>query len=348
MKLKELADILGAELTGPGETEILGVAGVRDADRGSITFITGLNRLKDLVQSRASAAFVPLDSPALPLPALRVKNPRLAFARALELFHGRPYQAAGISDRASIGRNAVIGADPSIRPCAVVDDGARIGDRVTLYPGAYLGRGSSVGDDSVIHANVSIGEKVTIGKRVIIHAGAVLGSDGFGFVTDAGKHHKIPQVGGIIIEDDVEIGGNCTIDRATLGNTIIKKGTKLDNQVHVAHNVTIGEHCLIAGQAGIAGSSTLGNYVVLGGQAGVSDHMTIGDRVMAGGKAVITRDVASGSIIAGFNAMPIREWLKVQAVLPKLPALKKALAELERQVQELKEQASDRTKGGQI
>jgi UDP-3-O-[3-hydroxymyristoyl] glucosamine N-acyltransferase len=338
MKLKELADILGAELSGSGETEILGVAGVRDAEHGSITFITGVNHLKDLEQSRASAALVPLDAPALPLPALRVKNPRLAFARALELFHGRPYQAAGISDRASIGRNAVIGADPSILPCAVLDDEAKIGDRVTLYPGVYLGRGSSVGDDSIIHANVSIGEKVSIGKRVIIHAGTVLGSDGFGFVTDAGTHRKIPQVGGIIIEDDVEIGGNCTIDRATLGNTVIKKGTKLDNQVHVAHNVTIGEHCLIAGQVGIAGSSTLGNYVVFGGQVGVSDHTVVGDKVMAGGKAVITRDVAAGSIIAGFNAMPIREWLKVQAVLPKLPELKKRIADLEKQLMQLQKE----------
>jgi len=179
-----------------------------------------------------------------------------------------------------------------------------------------------------------------VGKRVIIHSGTVIGSDGFGFVTEGGRHHKIPQVGGVIIEDDVEIGANCSIDRATLGNTLIKKGTKLDNQVHVAHNVTIGEHCLIAGQVGIAGSSTLGNYVVFGGQVGVADHTTVGDRVMAGGKAVITKDVEAGQIIAGFNAMPIREWLKVQAVLPKLPELKKTIAKLEKKLQELNEKTS--------
>jgi UDP-3-O-[3-hydroxymyristoyl] glucosamine N-acyltransferase len=345
MKLKELADRLDAELSGPGETEILGVAGIQEAGRGFITFVADANHLRDLEQSRASAAFVPLNTPALSLPLLRVKNPRLAFARAIELFYVKPYRASGISDRASIGRNVVVGADASIYPCAVVDDDARIGDRVTLYPGVYIGKGSAVGDDSVIHANVSIGHKVAIGKRVIIHAGAVIGSDGFGFVTEAGKHHKIPQVGGVIIEDDVEIGGNCTIDRATLGNTLIKKGTKLDDQVHVAHNVTIGEHCLFAGQVGIAGSSTLGNYVVLGGQAGVADHVTIGDRVMAGGGSALTRDVEAGQVIAGYNAMPIRDWLKVQVILPKLPELKRTLTGLDKQVQELKQRITELTKG---
>jgi UDP-3-O-[3-hydroxymyristoyl] glucosamine N-acyltransferase len=201
----------------------------------------------------------------------------------------------------------------------------------------YIGEGSTVDDDTVVHANVSIGRTIFVGKRVIIHAGTVLGSDGFGFVTEGGKHHKIPQVGGVIIEDDVELGANCTVDRATLGNTVIKKGTKLDNQVHVAHNVTIGEHCLLAGQVGIAGSSTLGSYVVLGGQAGVADHIAVGDKVMAGGGSAITRDVEPGQVIAGYNAMPLRDWLKVQAVLPKLPELKKTVNRLEKQLDEMKE-----------
>jgi UDP-3-O-[3-hydroxymyristoyl] glucosamine N-acyltransferase len=171
---------------------------------------------------------------------------------------------------------------------------------------------------------------------VIIHAGTVIGSDGFGFVTDDGRHHKVPQVGGVIIEDDVEIGGNCTIDRATLGNTVINKGTKLDNQVHIAHNVTIGEHCLIAAQVGIAGSGTIGNYVVFGGQAGVADHITVGDRVMVGGGSAIIRDVEAGQVIAGHYAMPIREWLKVQSVLPRLPELKKRVRDLEERLAELR------------
>ncbi len=345
MKLRDLADRVGAELSGPGDIDITGVAGIQDAGEGFITFVAGVNQLKDLEKSRASAAFVPPDAPAMALPLLRVKNPRLAFARAIELFCVKPYRSSGISDRASIGRNVVIGADPSIYPCAVVDDGAHIGDRVTLYPGVYIGKGSSVGDDAVIYANVSVGPGISIGKRVIIQAGAAIGGDGFGFVTDEGKHYKIPQVGGVIIEDDVEIGANSTIDRATLGNTVIKKGTKIDNLVQVAHNVTIGEHCLLAGQVGIAGSSILGNYVMLGGQVGVADHVAIGDRVMAGGGSAITKDVEAGQIIVGYNAMPIRDWLKVQAILPKLPELKKMLSNLEKQVKELKERISDKAKG---
>jgi len=340
MKLSELAGLLGAELSGSGETEITGAAGVREAGEGHITFITGKNYLKDLEHSRASAVLVPTDIPVMPLPMLRVKNPRLSFSRAIELFYVKPYSPAGISDRASVGKDVTIGEDCSICPFAVLADMVRIGDRVTIYPGVFVGQGSVIDDDSVLYANASIGHKISVGKRVIIHSGTVIGSDGFGFVTEGGTHHKIPQVGGVIIEDDVEIGANCSIDRATLGNTLIKKGTKLDNQVHVAHNVTIGEHCLIAGQVGIAGSSTLGNYVVFGGQVGVADHTVLGDRVMAGGKAVITKDVEAGQIIAGFNAMPIREWLKVQAVLPKLPELKKTIAKLEKKLQELDEKTS--------
>ncbi len=342
MKLSELSALLGAELSGSGEAEITGAAGLREAGEGHITFVTGKNYLKDLEHSRASAVLVPSDMPDMPLPMLRVKNPRLSFARVIELFYVKPYSPAGISDRAVVGKDVTIGADCSIHPLAVLADRVRIGSRVTIYPHVYVGTGSVIEDDSIIYANASIGHKITVGKRVIIHSGTVIGSDGFGFVTEGGKHHKIPQVGGVIIEDDVEIGANCSIDRATLGNTLIRKGTKLDNQVHVAHNVTIGEHCLLAGQAGIAGSSTLGNYVVLAGQAGVADHTTVGDRVMAGGKAVITKNVEAGQVIAGFNAMPIRDWLKVQAVLPKLPELKKTIAKLEKKLQELDEKTLPR------
>jgi UDP-3-O-[3-hydroxymyristoyl] glucosamine N-acyltransferase len=236
-----------------------------------------------------------------------------------------------------IGRDAVIGAEPSIHPYAVVEDGARIGSRVTLYPGVYVGRGSVIGDDCTLYSNVSIREGVTIGSRVIIHSGTVIGSDGFSFVTDGGIHHKIPHVGGVIIGDDVEIGANCAIDRAMLENTVIKKGTKLDNLVHIAHNVTIGEHCLMAGQVGIAGSAVLGNYVVFGGQVGVGDHVTISDGVMASAQAGIIKDPGPRQIVGGTYAMPQREWLKLQAVLPRLPELKKLVAELEKQVKELKQ-----------
>ena len=345
MRLKELARTIGADPAGLADIEISGAAGVREAGPGYITYITGEQYLKDMETCRAAAVIVPLDAPDAQMPLLRVKNPRLAFAQTLSILYVKPYTATGISDRAVIGRDAVIGAEPSVHPYAVVEDGARIGSRVTLYPGVYVGRGAVIGDDCTLYSSVSIREGVTIGSRVIIHSGTVIGSDGFGFVTDGGMHHKIPQVGGVNIEDDVEIGGNCAIDRATLGNTVIKKGTKLDNLVHIAHNVTIGEHCLIAGQVGIAGSAVLGNYVAFGGQVGVGDHRIVGDRVMAGGKSVITRDVAPGQVMAGFNAMPLRDWLKVQALLPKLPELKKRIHDLEKLIKELREK-SEHGKGG--
>lgn len=337
MKLKELADILGAELTGPAEVDVRGAAGIHEAGEGQITFIAGRKELKDLELSRASAAIVPLDTPALPLPLLRLKNPRLAFARTLELFYVKPYQAIGISEKAAIGANVVIGADPSIHPFVVLADDVKIGERVTVYPGVSIGKGSVVDDDSVIHANASIRENVRIGKRVIIQSGAVIGGDGFGFVTDNGRHHKIPQVGGVIIEDDVEIGANSTIDRATLGNTIVKRGTKIDNLVQIAHNVVIGEHCILVSQVGISGSCTIGNWVALGGQVGVADHVIIGDRVMASGQTGIIKDIEPAQVVGGTYAMPQRDWLKVQSVLPKLPELKKLVAELEKQMNELKE-----------
>jgi UDP-3-O-[3-hydroxymyristoyl] glucosamine N-acyltransferase len=336
MKLGKLAEIVEGQISGPDDLDISGAAGIGEARTGQITFVTGLNYLKNLDGSQASAAVVPLDAPMVSLPVIRVKNPKLAFARLLEVFYIKPSGPTGISDKAFIGNDVAIGADCSIHVFVALADRVRIGNRVTIYPGSFIGEGSVIGEDAVVHANVSIGHAISLGKRVIIHSGTVIGSDGFGFVTEGGRHHKIPQVGGVIIEDDVEIGANCCIDRATLGNTVIKKGTKIDNHVHVAHNVTIGEHCLFAAQTGIAGSATIGNYVVFGGQVGVGDHRKVGDRVMAGGKSVITRDVEAGQVIAGFNAMPLRDWLKVQVILPKLPDLKKVLATLEKEVQELK------------
>lgn len=337
MKLNELATLLGAELIGQGDTEIRGVSGIREAGDGHITYVTEERYLRELERSQASAAIVPQSTPEMHLPILRVKNPKLAFAKALDLLYKKPYAPAGISERAVIGGNVAAGKDISIHPYAVVAEGAKIGDRVTLYPGVYVGEGSVIGDDCVVYPNVSIREGVTIGNRVIIHSGAVIGSDGFGFVTDHGRHHKIPQVGGVIIEDDVEIGANCAIDRATLGNTLIKQGTKIDNLVHIAHNVTVGENCLIAGQVGLAGSSALGDYVVLAGQVGVGDHVSIGDRVIASGGSAIVKDIEPGQVVGGYFSMPHRDWLKVQAVLPKLPELKRLIAEIEKQVKELKQ-----------
>jgi UDP-3-O-[3-hydroxymyristoyl] glucosamine N-acyltransferase len=313
---------------------------LNEAFPGHVTFVTE-NKLAQLAQTRASAAIVPLNAPKPDLPVLRVKNPRLAFARALELFSVEPYHASGVHERAVVGRDVVIGSDPSIHPYVVIEDNVRIGDRVTLYPGVFIGRGTAIGDDSVVYSNVNIRENVRIGNRVIIHAGATIGSDGFGYVTDEGKHHKIPQVGGVIIGDDVEIGANSTVDRATLGNTVIKGGTKIDNLVHVAHNVTIGEHCFLIAQVGIAGSCTIGDHVVLAGQVGLADHVTIGDRTMVSAKTGVIKDVLPGQMIGGYYAMQQKEWLKVQAILPKLPELRRQMAELASQMRELRKNSVD-------
>jgi len=335
MKLSYLADKLGAALEGSGEIEITGVAGLDDASQGHITF-AGESKFSQLEQTRASAAIVPLDAPKMRLPLLRVKNAKLAFARAIELFMVKPRKPTGIHERAIIGQNAVVGADPSIHPYAVIADEVRIGDRAIIYPGVWIGKGTTIGDDAVIYSNVNIRENVHIGHRVIIHAGATIGSDGFGYATEDGRHHKIPQVGGVIIGDDVEIGANTTIDRATLGNTVIKRGTKIDNLVQVAHNVTVGEHCILVAQVGIAGSCTLGKYVVLAGQAGLADHVTIGDGAVVTAQSGVLDDVQPGQVMGGTFAMPLREWLKTQALIKKLPDLKKEVAALKSQVQELR------------
>jgi len=339
MTITELAAKLGAELIGAGDAEIRGVAGIREAREGDITYLSDKKHRNDLNACRASAVIITEDTQGVNIPALVVKNPRYAFALALGILYGKPYVPGGISDRAVIGKDVVLGTEPTIHPCAVVADGATIGSRVTLYPGVYLGGGSIIGDDAVLYPNVSIREGVSLGCRVIIHSGTVIGSDGFGFVTDGGRHHKIPQVGGVIIEDDVEIGANCTIDRATLGSTVIKKGTKLDNMVHIAHNVTIGEHCLLAGQCGIAGSTTIGNYVVVGGKTAISDHLTIGDRVMIAGGSGVAQNIPSGQVVAGYPAIPIRDWLKAQAVIPRLPEIKKLVSQLENRINELEKKS---------
>jgi UDP-3-O-[3-hydroxymyristoyl] glucosamine N-acyltransferase len=339
MTITELAARLCAELRGPGNTDIRGVAGIREAREGDITYLSDQKHMNDLASCRASAVIISQDMQGVSLPALVVKNPRYAFALALGIFYDKPYLPGGISDRAVIAKDVVLGNESTIHPYAVVAERAKIGSRVTLYPGVYVGGGSIIGDDTVLYSNVSIREGVSLGCRVIIHSGTVIGSDGFGFVTDGGRHHKIPQVGGVIIEDDVEIGANCTIDRATLGNTVIKKGTKLDNMVHIAHNVTIGEHCLLAGQSGVAGSSTIGKYVVVGGKVAISDHLTIGDRVMIAGGSGVARDIPSGQVVAGYPAIPIREWLKAQALLAKLPELKKFVTQLENRINELEKKS---------
>jgi UDP-3-O-[3-hydroxymyristoyl] glucosamine N-acyltransferase len=207
-----------------------------------------------------------------------------------------------------------------------------ISEGVTLFPGVYVGEGSIIGKGSILYSNVTVREGVRIGERVIIHAGAVIGADGFGYATDGGKHHKIPQIGGVIIEDDVEVGANTTIDRGALGNTVVKRGAKIDNLVMIAHNVVVGEDSILCAHVGISGSTELGHHVVLAGQVGTVGHIKIGDGVMVGAKSGVSNDLESGKPYSGIPAMPHKEWLKLQAILHRLPEIKKQVGDLVKKV----------------
>ena len=344
--LREIAERLEGELAGDhGDIVILEVASLREAVPGNISFLAHRRYLKDLQETRASAIVLPKGVSFDRLPSIRVDNPYFAFAQLLHLFYDLPYQSKGVDERAIVRRGVQIGRDVTLYPYVYIEEDASIGDQVMIYPGTFVGKGSLIGDHSIIYPNVTIREGCRIGRRVIIHSGAVIGSDGFGFVPYKGEHHKIPQVGGVIIGDDVEIGANTTIDRATIGNTVIKRGTKIDNLVQIAHNVSVGEDCVFAAQAGIAGSTQIGNHVTMAGQAGVTGHIRIGDQVTVAGQAGVTKDVKEGQTVAGMPALPHREWLKAMAVFEDLPELKKKISELGNRIEEIERIVGDK-KGG--
>jgi UDP-3-O-[3-hydroxymyristoyl] glucosamine N-acyltransferase len=341
-KLKELADLVGGSVIGNGDLDIKGVSGIREAEEGEITFVANPKYLPDLEKTKASAVIIGekiqdsrLQTPDSRLNLLRVKNPYLAFSQILELYTVKPHHPTGISNKATVGEGCILGKEISIHPYVVLEEGVRLGDKVILFPGVYVGKGSEIGDESLVYPNVTIREGVMIGKRVIIHSGAMIGSDGFGFVEEGGRHHKIPQVGGVLIEDDVEIGANCTIDRATLGTTIIGKGTKIDNLVHIAHNVRIGENSIIIAQVGISGSVEIGKNVTLAGQVGIGDHLKIGDNVTVIAQSGVGKDIEPNQVISGTLAIPHKDWLKAQAIFAKLPELKKKVMELEERIKKL-------------
>ncbi len=332
MKLKELSDIIGGQVSGNPDIEITGAAGINEATQSDITFLSDKKHLKDLLNSKASAVIAKEAIEGVSASMLISGNPYFTFARALEVFYIKPYNPLGISDRAVVCSNVNFGEDVSIYPNVYISSNAVIGARVTLYPGVFIGEGASVGADSVVYPNAVIRENVKIGSKVIIHAGAVIGADGFGYVFEKGGHYKIPQVGGVIIEDHVEIGSNVTIDRATTGNTVIGFGTKIDNLVQIAHNVTIGKNCIIVSQVGISGSVEIGDGVVLAGQVGVRDHVKIGNGVVAGAKAGITEDIPDGQTYSGYPAISHRTWLRAQSIYSKLPEYIRRLQELERKI----------------
>jgi UDP-3-O-[3-hydroxymyristoyl] glucosamine N-acyltransferase len=333
--LKELARLIEGEVFGDGNLKIEGVASAEEAKEGDITFACNSRYLKEVEKGSASAVIVFQEVKKSSKPFLRVDNPRLAFAKVLEVFTPPREEPKGIHPTAILGKNVELGKGVSIQAYVVIGDKVKIGKGVALYPGIYIGKNVVIGNNTLIYSQVVVREEVIIGKNVIIHSGTVIGSDGFGFVEGGGVHHKIPQVGKVIIEDDVEIGANVTIDRATTRVTTVKKGTKIDNLVHIAHNVTVGEDCLLVAQVGISGSVQIGNKVTLAGQSGVAGHLSIGDRVLVTAKSGVTKSISSNSRVSGFPARPYREENKIKVALQKMPQLLKVLPQVFKSLQRL-------------
>ena len=335
MKLGDLAAQLGCTLEGDGEIEVARVATIEDAGPGDITFLANSKYVAAVAGTRA-AAIIATPDVAAPCAVVRTHNPYLAFARATGLLHAEPRPEPGVHRLALVASDAVLEEGVSVGPFAVIADGARIGARTIIRAHVVIGAGATLGPDCFVHARVSIRERVVIGARCVIQDGAVVGSDGFGFAhRDDGTHEKIPQVATVVIEDDVEIGANSTVDRPAVGETRLKAGTKIDNLVQIAHGVVVGTNSLIAAQVGIAGSTIIGNDVMLGGQVGVTGHVTVGDRVKASAKTGVTGNVPADAFITGYPHMENLEWRKAYAVFRRLPEMRKQIAELERRLAQL-------------
>lgn len=331
-RLAEIALLVQGTLRGDPDRRITGVAGLEEAQEEEVTFIATSKYLSRLATSRAGAVLVP-PGMTIDRDAIEVPNPYLAFAKLLEVFYPQVAPVPGIDERAWIAPGVRLGKRVVCYPFVCIEAEAEIGDEVVIYPGVFIGRGAKIGARTIIYPNVSIYAGVIVGQGVIIHSGAVIGADGFGFTRDAeGAHYKIPQVGNVCIEDQVEIGANVCIDRANMKTTIIRRGTKIDNLVHIAHNVEIGEHSLLLAQVGISGSTRVGKQVTLAGQVGVLDHLQIGDQAIILAQSGIARDVPSGAILTGTPAIDHHHWRRVQSCIPKLPELIKKLRQLEQRI----------------
>jgi len=341
MKLKELASKLGREFRGDGEADIFMPAPIEAAGPGTIIFVANEKYAPMLETTTASCVIVPEQFAARArCPVLISPNPYLDFSRVLEIFFPPLKPAPGIDPSARVAPDAVVGANASIGAFAVIGTGVRIGKNATIHPHAVIYPGVTIGDDFVCHSQVSIREGVSIGNRVTILSGAVIGADGFGFGEHEGGLFKIPQVGAVVIEDEVEIGSNSTIDRATIGATILHRGVKLDDQVHIGHNCDVGEYSRFAALVGIAGSVKIGKWCQFGGNSGCADHVTIGDRVMVAAKSGIHADIESGKIVGGVPAVDIRQWRRYAMALPRLPELVRRMRALEDRIEKFVKSSS--------
>jgi UDP-3-O-[3-hydroxymyristoyl] glucosamine N-acyltransferase len=320
MKLSEVAEFIGGKLVGDGEVEITGVAGLDEAEAGDITF--AINGKKG---AKASAILVK-DGVNLDLPYIIVQNPKLSFCKILSRF-AKTSHPSGIHKLAVIGKVG-FGKDVAIGAGSVIENGSKIGDRVIIYPNVYIGCDVSIGEGTIIYPQVVI-KRASIGKAVIIHSGVVIGSDGFGYLQHNGENVKVPHQGNVVIDDEVEIGANTTIDCGTTGSTSIGAGTKIDNLVQIAHNCVVGKNCVIVAQVGISGSVQIGDNTMIAGQVGISDHIKIGKNVRIAARAVVTKDIEDGKMVSGFPAKEHQREKRLIASINQLPELIKRVKELE-------------------
>lgn len=339
ISLQEIAHLTGGTLIGDGSVRVCGINGIRQAGPGELTFLAQPRYRDFLATTQAAGVLVPADTVAPGKNVIQVANPYVALAQLLHMVEAETLiHPTGRHPSAVVAEGATLGEGVALDAHVVVAEGCTIGDRTVLYAGVYIGRNCSVGPDCVLYPNVVLREGTRVGARCIIHSGTVLGSDGFGFVFAEGRQQKIPQIGTVVLEDDVEIGANSAVDRAAVGSTTIGQGTKIDNLVQIGHNVQIGKHCVVSGQAGIAGSASIGNYVALGARAGIAGHIEIGDGVMVGALAGVTKSHPVKKVISGFPAKDHDEEKRIQAGLRNLPGLLRRVRVLEDRLRELEGQ----------
>ncbi len=341
----DIAGLVGGEVIGDPAAPVRSIASIEQAGPQDLTFLSNKKYEPFLKTCQAAAVVVGPDQTEAAVTLIRVQNSDLAFATVMKrLAPAMTTLSAGISEHAYVAPDAKIGEEASIGPHAVVEAGSVLGDRCLIYPGAYVGPGAKLGDDCILHANATVGARVILGHRVIVHSGAVIGSDGFGYAFEAGVYHKIPQLGTVQLDDDVEVGANSTIDRARFDKTHIKTGTKIDNLVQIGHNAVIGEHCCLVALTGIAGSTTVGHHSVFAAQSGALGHLDIGEQTVVAARGGVIKDVASGTTMAGFPAQPLEDYKQAKVLVRRLPKLHQKIRDLEARIEQLESRSGRNTK----
>jgi len=347
IRLDEIARSVEGKLVGDGAIAIRSVEPIEEAGEGAISFVANRRYRRFLSSTKASAVIVPpeLEQDAVG-PCIVSSNPYLCLQKVVRLFHGDGVVfPKGVHETAIVGTDVRLGEDVYLGPYGVIEDGCELGDGVIIGAGSFVGQGSRIGDRTILYPNVTVYHGTEIGRAVIVHSGTTIGSDGFGFAFDGTRYHKIPQIGKVVIEDEVEIGASSAIDRAALGVTRIGRGTKIDNLVQIGHNVTVGTYTVIAGQVGISGSTKIGSAVQIGGQVGLAGHIVIGDRARIGAQAGVTKSVPEGRIVSGYPARPHREEMRIEAAQARLPELLRRMKEQEKRIEALEEKLQELVSG---